>query len=340
MKLNKKWWLIIGFSAVALVGVILVIVLVVLNSQDPPPAEKTKYAITIDSINLEYGTITGISDTGQYTEGDMVTFTFTPNESKCIERIEVDGVNVFDYITNSDINVEEVFTYTFENITSNHTLFVKFDESMTLDSLGYKTRQESGIAEMEYGHLEVWGESTAFPKTGRVRIQVVSEMHYDFHSFILPDSREVSHSSNEDFSYINNTQNELMNYDSSTQSFILSSAFVKLEEFEGYDLELVFVPSTIQLTVYVSNDGNSFVQGYSAEVELYTDYKIDISYMNGYIWYYCKSKDVTKSTFPATIIEKEVEGNSYKYINLSHELYVENRDSKQIILLCVLDNSN
>ena len=338
MKLNKKWWLIIGFSVIALISVVLVIVLVVVNSQDDDV--KPKYSIAITTTNSEFGVITGRSDTGLYEEGESVTLTFKPYENRCIESIFIDGVNVFDYILDSTINVQNEFSYTFENLKENHNVEIKFDEIMNLDGLGYTTRQESGVADMEYGQLEIWGASEVFPKSGRVKLQVVSSIHYDFYSYILPSERDSEKSYSENYTYVDSSNSKTMSYDSESQTFTMSSAFVKLSQFEGYDLELIFVPNSIDLVVYFSDDGETFIQGLTETQKLYNEYKIDISYMEDYTWYSCKRSEVNASNIlnrEVEIIEKDIQGVVSKYINLHHDLYADNIDSRKIILVCVLN---
>ncbi len=338
MKLNKKWWLIIGFSVVALISIALVIVLVVLSNQDGP---KTTYSIEITVTNSELGTVSGMSDSGTYIEGENVTLTFTPNQTKCIESIYIDDINVFDYIADDSINVENAFSYTFVNMSSNHKISVKFDESLNIDGLTFKTRQESGVSEMEYGHLEIWGASNVFPRSGRVKLQVVSDIHYDFYAYVLPDEREAEKSCSEDYVYNNEVLSSSMIYDSESQTFTMSSAFVKLAPSNGYELELIFVPVSIELVVYFSNDGETFVHGLTQQQKLYNDYKIDVSYTNNYTWYYCLYSEVIASNLRTNnmeIIEKDVQGVTSKYIKLHHNLYADGVDSKKIILVCVLND--
>ena len=338
MKLNKKWWLIIGFSAVALISIALVIILVVLSNQDSP---KPVYSIEITVTNPELGTVSGMSDYGTYTEGDNITLTFTPNQTKCIESIYVDDVNVFDYIVDESINVENAFSYTFENISTNHKIIVKFDETLNIDGLTFKTRQESGVADMDYGYLEIWGASKVFPRSGRVKLHVVSDIHYDFYAYVLPDERDAEKSCAEDYEYTNSVLSASMIYDSESQTFTMSSAFIKLAPINGQELELVFVPVSIELVVYFSNDGETFAHGLTEQEKLYNDYKIDVSYANNYTWYYCLYSDVIASnlrTNQMEMIEKDVQGVTSKYIKLHHNLYADGIDSKKIILVCVLND--
>lgn len=329
MKLNKKWWLILGFGITAVVGVVLVLVLVVFN-QDPEKP-KTQYSIAIEVINPNFGVVTNSNASDVYYEGDNITFTFTPNETRCIESIYIDGENVFDYIADETIDVQLPFSYAFNNLSSNHTIKVKFDESMSIASLGYTTRQESGVADEVYGSIKLWGKSTVFPKSGRVRIQVLASKHYDFSSFILPSEREKQYSATEQYMYTDERTSQSINYDKESQSFILSSAFYKLDRKDGYDLELVFVPNTINLVIYVSYDGVSYTKALSEEVKLYTEYRLD----SGYTWRYCLKDQVDISnTLPIDVIEEEVQGEVVEYVKLDHTLYVNNIDSKKIILVC------
>lgn len=340
MKLNKKWWLIIGFIAVAVISVVLVIVLVVVNNnQGEPTPETAKYTISVETINEAYGTVVGTDSSNVYLEGTSAEYIFTPNSGKCIESIYIDGTNVFDYITNETLNVANAFSHTFSNITQNHTIVVKFDESITLEDLKYEAVQSSGVNDIAYGELSIWGASSVVPKNGRVRLKVEAIQNYDFHSYILPTERNVTHLASEDYSYIDDTHSKSMTYDSATQSFIMSSPFVMLERYNGYNLKLQFVPTTIDLLVYSSEDGQTFTRSYSGKAQLYSNYIIDVNYKTGYTWYYSYGNNIIASNLrEADVLERDDENNTQekvKYIALDHELYAENNNSKRIILVCV-----
>ena len=341
MKLNKKWWLIIGFIAVAVISVILVVVLIVVNknNQGDPTPETAKYTISIETINGSYGTVVGTDASNVYIEGSNAEYTITPKTGRCIQSIYIDGVNVFDYINNETLNIENAYSYTFTNITKDHTIIVKFDECVTLDDLAYDAVQTNGLNDIKYGKLSIWGASSVVPKNGRVRLKVEAIQNYDFHSFILPTERNVTHSASKDYSYIDDLSFESMTYDAETQSFIMSSPFVMLERYNGYNLKLQFVPTTIDLLVYFSQDGQTFTRSYSGKVQLYSNYIIDVNYKNGYTWYYSYGNNIIASNLrEADILERDDENNTQekvKYINLDHELYAENNNSKRIILVCV-----
>ncbi len=334
MKSKKKTWLIIGFIALALVAVATVVVVLVILNKEP---EKNKYTVALTINNGEYGSVTGLNEDGVYVEGENITLTFTPHESMCIESIYVGDVNIRDYIADETIDIESAFEYTIENITADVQIVVTFDETRTIDDLEFTTRQESGVEAIQYGKLKVWGASDVYPKNGRVRLAIDTAGRYDFVSYILPDDRENKRSADEDYLFIDELDpSRTMKYDSATQSFIMSKAYVKLEATDGFLLELVFIPATIELQVYTSSDGETFKEAFISEEQVYDKYILDSNRIDGYTWYYCIKNTVIASNLIELEVEEELIGGTLlKFLTLDHTLYAENIDSKKIILVCV-----
>jgi hypothetical protein len=179
-----------------------------------------------------------------------------------------------------------------------------------------------------------------FPKNGRVRLEIAPSGRYDLTSYILPDDRKNVRDAGEDYVYVDeNDSTRKMEYDSKSQSFIMSKAFVKLDPAKGFKLELVFVPTTIDFFVYYSDSGETFENVFTSKEKLYTNYILDSSRLNGYTWYYCiKSPINITNSIKADIKEKTISGTTLKYIELDHDLYTDNLDSKKIILVCVKNN--
>jgi hypothetical protein len=88
------------------------------------------YTILSSVNNTTWGSITPYGES-KVEEGDVLTFTITAQEGYEIEQLLVDGFPISDCTTNS---------YTFENVTENHTIEVVFKENVgigtfTIDEL-------------------------------------------------------------------------------------------------------------------------------------------------------------------------------------------------------------
>ena len=73
-------------------------------------------------------TIVGVGDIGQpqskkANHGDDVVYTFTPNAGYHLKQILIDGEEI-------EITNNQTFNYTFENVTQNHSIFVKFEKDV------------------------------------------------------------------------------------------------------------------------------------------------------------------------------------------------------------------
>lgn len=375
MRKKQKRALLIGLGIMALV-LIAVVVIIIATIKPKPDIEEPKpdtFVVSVEVIGENYGKYEFDSVTNVHNAGTSPTYTFTPNANCGIVSVEIDGEEKHSYLTDAEIDIQDAFSFIFENISANHTVKVVFDQLTTLSGLNYETVLEGGSSgdTTVYGEFVPWGKSQFVFVNYPAKLTIVAKTNYAFYGFKMPKETIENdlHLMVDDFNYSVAYDLELMGQDPSGVTGADSQILMKYVAEEGSflvsklpgvfapylegKLTLHFKPNEIDLKIYSIASGelsdlpefDTTQEDYSgSSFALFDIYSIPYDFKD-YKWYVAKNTSSNKDILecylenPVEVKEGLTEGeeNTFYYIELLPEYYADSEDSRLICLVYVIE---
>lgn len=247
--MTKKKWIVLG-SIIAVVVFAVVGVLIFKDDifEDGGKGNYVRVSIERQSADADttfdkLGNVTTSQVSGEYEVGSNPKFVFTPTQMGCIYSIRVNDEEVYDYLSNPDVDVTKPFEYTIKNIQKETRIIVTFDRrgdasklNQIVDCTSLLTITEEGTTSATLSlHDIVMGNNFTGEVGGKTLLQTLQNKGYVLNS----DGKLVC--------------GEVKLWNGGTVYPMHGKVKIKLEAYEGFEILGFSWPSTSKVQI----DGNT-----------------------------------------------------------------------------------